>query len=271
MNFAAATSGYEEASYVLYGVPLENSTSFRKGTGSAPDRVREMSHGLESYHPDADAEISEVGVHDYGDVDVWLDTEESLEYVEGVVRDGVDAGKTPVVVGGEHTVSLAPVGAVDADVAVVFDAHLDLKDEFQGSRYSHACVSRRMDESDVDVVVVGGRAGSRDEYSYLESSGVELIPPEDADVDELEDAIQGYRRPYVSVDVDVLEPGFASDVGTPEPYGLTPRKLRSLLKPVAGEAVGFDVVEARPSDAGSSTLYAASLVKEFVAWNAFDG
>lgn len=267
MDYAAANCSYGEAEYVFFGLPLETTTSFRKGTGFAPTRIREASYGSESYHADADVDVAEVGVHDYGDVDVWNDAGGSVEYVEDVVADAVDDGKTPVLAGGEHTVSVAGARAVDADGFVVFDAHLDLKEEFEGDRFSHACVSRRLDEEGVEVVVVGGRAGSREEHRYAESEDVTVLPPEGCSPDAIADAVDGMRRPYVSVDLDVLEAGYAPDVGTPEAFGLSPDEVRDGLREVADQAAGFDVVEARPSSVDASVTYAAAFVKEFLAWN----
>lgn len=267
MKYAAADSSYDEADYVLFGVPLEATTSFRKGTGFAPTRIREASYGSESYHPKAGVDLADVDIHDRGDVDVWKDPGESVEYVEDVVSDAVSDGKTPVLVGGEHTVSIAGARAVDADGFVVFDAHLDLKDEFEGDTYSHACVSRRLHEDGVDVVVAGGRAGSESEYGYAESPDVTVVEPDEFSVEAVVDATSGMERPYVSVDLDVLEAGYAADVGTPEAFGLTPAEVRDALREVADVAAGFDVVEARPSSVDASVTYATAFVKEFLAWS----
>ncbi len=268
MQYASANTSYEEASYVYLGAPFEATTSFRKGTKFAPQRVRELSYGSESYHPEADVDVSEEGVHDAGDMDVWNDVEDWLSYADARLSDLVEDGKTPVVVGGEHTVSVAGARAADIDCFVVFDAHLDLKPEFQGERFSHACVSRRVHEEDVDVVIVGGRAGSREEYRYAERDGVTVLPADELDVDDLRSKTSGFDRPYVSVDVDVLDVGYAPDVGTPEAYGLSPHEVRDGIRTLASDAAAFDVVEARPSQDDASSAYAAAWLKDFLAYSA---
>lgn len=267
MKYAAADSSYEEADYVLFGVPLEATTSFRKGTGSAPARIREASYGTESYHPPTGVDVADVGLHDRGDVDVWNDAGDTVDYVEGLVSDVVADDGTPILLGGEHTVSVAGARATDADGFVVFDAHLDLKEAFEGSRYSHACVARRLHEDDVEVVVVGGRAGSAEEYSFAESEDVTVLEPGGFRAEDVGEAVEGMERPYVSVDLDVLEAGYVPDVGTPEPFGLTPTEVRDSVRRAAPEAVGFDVVEARPSAVDASVTYAAAFVDEFLAWS----
>ncbi|MDY6780010.1 MAG: arginase family protein, partial [Halobacteria archaeon] len=232
---------------------------------------RKLSHGYEPYVRSADVSLDEVAVHDYGDVDTWNDAEEVLEFAEAEIERIVDEGGVPLVVGGEHTVSVPGYRATEADAFVVVDAHLDLKEEYRGEEYSHACVSRRAVEDGLDVVNVGARAGSRDEYDFAERGSVDVF---DADyvredeevVDEVAEAVEGYDRPYLSVDVDALDPGFAPGVGTPEPFGLRPETVRDVVREVAPDCVGFDVVEVCPShDDGEAALVAAKLMQEFVA------
>ncbi|MFP4188186.1 MAG: agmatinase [Halobacteriales archaeon] len=262
MNFAGADDGYEDAEYVVAGFPLDATASFRKGTRFAPSRVREASRSFETYVRDASVDVAEVPFHDYGDIDAWNDARETVEFGEGVVADFVGDGKTPAVVGGEHTVSVAGFRGTDADSVVIFDAHLDLKDEFEGSAYSHACVARRAAEEGRDVYVVGAREGSRDEWRYADESGNVHY----RSFDELVSA--GFDAPYVSVDLDVLDPGHAPGVGTPVPRGASPDQLFDAVRSLAPRAVGFDVVEACPPyGAGEAEFVAASLVRDFVAFS----
>jgi len=262
MRFAGADDGYEEADFVVAGVPLDTTASFRKGTGFAPTRVREASLSFETYVRDADADVRDLSVHDHGNIDAWNDAEETVEFAATEVEGFADDGKTPVLLGGEHTVSVAGFRGVDASSVVFFDAHLDLKDEFEGSAYSHACVARRAAEDGRQVYVVGAREGSRDEWEYADRSdavtvlGFDETKKIDADA------------PYVSVDLDVLDPGYAPGVGTPVPCGASPEELRGAVRALAPEAVGFDVVEACPAyGAGEAEFVAASLVRDFLAFS----
>lgn len=261
MRFAGADDGYEDAEYVVAGFPLDATASFRKGTRFAPARVREASRSFETYVNDASVDVADVPFHDYGDLDAWNDVRETVEFGAATVGEVADDGKTPVVVGGEHTVSVAGFRGTDASSVVVFDAHLDLKDEFEGTPYSHACVARRAAEEGRDVHVVGAREGSRDEWRHAEEAeNVHLHDIDGFDAD-------AFDAPYVSVDLDVLDPGYAPGVGTPVPRGASPDAVFDAVRSVAPRAVGFDVVEACPAyGAGEAELIAASLVRDFVAF-----
>ncbi|MDY6775123.1 MAG: agmatinase [Halobacteria archaeon] len=265
MTFADADDEYDESEFVIAGVPLEATVSFRRGTAFGPRRIREASYGFEPYLPRHGVGLDEIGVHDYGDLDVWNSPEEVVGFSADVIEGFVNDGKTPVLIGGEHTVSLAGVRATQPDVFVSIDAHLDLKDEFEGSRYSHACVTRRTLEEGIDAVVVGARAGSRQEYRRADADDVTVVTADGFSVESVEEALEGYDRPYISVDLDAVDPGYAPGVGTPEPYGLEPREVRDVVEHVASDAVGFDVVEACPSHgSGEASLLGAKLLRGFV-------
>ncbi|XGI83158.1 agmatinase [Halorutilales archaeon Cl-col2-1] len=267
MRFADADDEYGESEFVIAGIPLEATVSFRRGTAFGPQRTREASYGFEPYLQRYGVGLDEIGVHDYGDLDVWNSPEEVIGFGEDVIEGFVNDGKTPVLIGGEHTVSLAGVRATQPDVFVSIDAHLDLKDEFEGSRYSHACVTRRTLEEEVDAVVVGARAGSRQEYRRANEDDVRVVTADGFSFEKVEEALEGYDRPYISVDLDALDPGYVPGVGTPEPYGLEPREVRDVVEDTASEydAVGFDVVEACPSHgSGEASLLGAKLLRGFV-------
>lgn len=262
MRFAGADDGYDEADFVIAGVPLDTTASFRKGTRFAPARIREASLSFETYVRDAVTDLCDLRLHDYGDVDAWNDAEETVEFAAGTVEEFADDGKTPVLLGGEHTVSVAGFRGTDASTVVVFDAHLDLKDEFEGSAYSHACVARRAVEDGREVYVVGAREGSQEEWEYAdETDAVTTVGFDETDRIDAD-------APYVSVDLDVLDPGYAPGVGTPVPCGVSPEELRDAVRTIAPDAVGFDVVEACPAyGAGEAEFVAASLVRDFLAFS----
>lgn len=262
MRFAGADEDYEEAEYVVAGLPLDATASFRKGTRFAPERIREASRSFECYVRDAGTDTSEAGVHDYGDIEAWNDVCETVGFAAGTVEDFCDEGKTPILLGGEHTASVAGFRGTDASAVVVFDAHLDLKDEFEGSEYSHACVARRAAEDGRDVYIVGAREGSRAEWEYAEETDNVYIRSFDEFVAAEVDAA------YVSVDLDVLDPGYAPGVGTPVPFGVSPVVLRDAVRSLAPDAAGFDVVEACPAyGSGEAEFVAAALVRDFVAFS----
>lgn len=270
---AAGTSDRDDADYVVRGVPLDLTGSYRRGYGRAPARIREVSRSFEPYGPAAGIDLDGVAIHDAGDVDVWPDAEEVLAFAAGRVSDDVDAGAVPVLLGGEHTVSVAGLRGTAPDVFVSLDAHLDLRSEFAGERVHHACVTSLALEEGVDAVVAGARSGTQREFDRAASvDAVATIGADGFVASAVADTVPDDASIYLSVDLDVVDPGAAPGVGTPEPFGVEPSAVRDVVRSLAPQAVGFDVVECVPShDAGEATVaLAAGLVDSFLAHHASD-
>ncbi len=262
MAFPGASADREDAAYVLVGAPLDRSASFRPGARFGPDRVRRFARTFDDSDRRTGRRFSELAVHDAGDLGAGTDAGEYLAVLAGDLGDAVDAGAVPLVVGGEHTVTVAGIRATDPDVVVCLDAHLDLRAEHGGDPYSHATTLRHAIEVADELVVLGARTGSPGEYDRADADDVRVVAPEavpdwspryaaDADV-------------YCSVDVDAADPGFAPGTGTPEPFGLAPREMRTVVRQVAPDAVGFDVVEVTDHDDGQAASLAGKLLREFV-------
>ena len=266
--FPGATTDREAASYVVVGAPLDATTTFQPGARFGPDRVRRFSESYDDYDRRTDSRFSALGVHDAGDVRPWDDVSAYLDHLAAELRSVAYDGAVPLLVGGEHTVTHAGVDAVDPDVLIVCDAHLDLREEYDGNPLNHACVTRRcLDDLGVDrAVIVGARTGSEAEWDRAADADVEVVRPEDArawldgfDSDSFADA-----SVYCSVDVDALDPAYAPGTGTMEPFGLEPREVRDLVRAVAPYADGFDVVEVNDRDDGQAAALAGKLLREFV-------
>jgi agmatinase len=248
------------ADYVVVGAPLDVSTSFQPGTRFGPGEVRRYAATFEDYHPGTGSHFSALSVADYGDVRAWNDAAEYLDYLEAVLRDVVRNDAVPLVVGGEHTVTVAAVRALDPDVFVALDAHLDLREDLDGDPLSHSTVTRHALDVADEAVVVGARSGNEREWERATDGEVTVVRPEDA-----ADWTPDFEGPaYVSVDIDAADPGFAPGTGTPEPFGLEPRELRDAVRALAPQAVGFDVVEVNDRDDGQAATLAAKLLREFV-------
>jgi len=287
--FPGATADRGDADYVVVGAPLDVSTSFLPGARFGPDRIRRFAEPFDDYDRRTDRRFSTLAVHDAGDVRPWDAAAEYLDFLAGTLRDVVWDDACPLLLGGEHTVSAAGVRAVDPDVFVVCDAHLDLRDEYDGNPWSHACVTRRIldgwpgDESAVDAadaaddaqstpaadtpptadraVILGARTGGPDEWERAEAPDVTVVPPEDVpdwSPDFADESV------YLSVDVDAVDPGFAPGTGTMEPFGLRPETVREVVRAVAPYAAGVDVVEVNDRDDGQTAALAAKLLREFV-------
>ncbi|QCW03221.1 agmatinase [Natrinema pallidum] len=254
------------ANFVVVGAPLDATTTFQPGTRFGPRRIRSFAEPFDDYDHRTDRYFSELGVVDRGDVRAWDDVEAYLEYLTSTIREAVWNDAVPLLLGGEHTVSLAGVRAVEPEVFVCCDAHLDLYDAYDGNPLSHAAVTRRILEdvaSVEDVIVLGARTGSEAEWERAADDDVTVVPPEDVGEwtpgDRLAD-----REVYLSVDIDAADPGYAPGTGTTEPFGLEPRELRDVVRSVASHAGGFDVVEVNDRDDGQAAALAAKLVREFV-------
>ncbi|AXR80629.1 agmatinase [Natrarchaeobaculum sulfurireducens] len=258
--------GRANANFVVVGAPLDVSTTFQPGTRFGPRRIRTFAETFDDYDRRTDQYFSDLGVVDHGDVRAWDDVEAYLEWLEGTVRDVVWDEAVPLVLGGEHTVSLPAVRAVEPEVFVCLDAHLDLREAYDGNPLSHACVTRRILE-DVDTVeeaiILGARTGSEEEWDRAEGDDVTVVPPEDVAEFSVADRLEG-RDAYLSVDIDGADPAYAPGTGTMEPFGLEPREMREVVREVASQATGFDVVEVNDRDDGQAASLAGKLLREFV-------
>ncbi|WP_423995067.1 agmatinase [Halorubrum trapanicum] len=282
--FPGATTDREAASYVVVGAPLDATTTFQPGTRFGPDRVRKFAETYDDYDRRTDSRFSAIGVCDAGDVRPWDDVKAYLDHLAAELRSVVYDDATPLLLGGEHTVTYAGVDAVDPDVLVVCDAHLDLREAYDGNPWNHACVTRRcLDDLGVDrAVIVGARTGSEAEWDRAADADVEVVAPEDARewIDALGDGSAGDAAGrtfaaddsiYCSIDVDGLDPGYAPGTGTMEPFGLDPREVRDLVRAVAPHADGFDIVEVNDRDDGQAAAVAGKLLREFVYAHAAGG
>ncbi len=269
----------ETARFILVGYPFDGTTWQRPGARFGPAAVRMASIGLEEYSLRTRLSIKDLKIHDAGDLQVLHgDPHQTGRRLEEVVREIVDNGKIPVVVGGEHTATLPAVSAISPDQVVVFDAHLDLRFEWPpGVKLSHATVMRRVAEriGVENILFIGSRAYSHEELEYLGRRDVLILDPMLIRADPgrlaamIEDRLRGAETIYVSVDIDVLEPGIAPGVSDPEPCGLYPHELFNILfKVVDGRLAGYDVVEVSPPNdkGGVTAYYAAKLVSEIAAY-----
>jgi agmatinase len=260
-EFPGARADPADAAYAVVGAPLDVSTSFRPGARFGPDRVRRFARPFDEYDQRTDRSLPDL-LCDAGDVDPWSDVPDYLAFLEGELADHHDADRLPLLLGGEHTVTVAGVRAADPDVYVCLDAHLDLYEAYAGDEYAHATVTTHALEVADEAVLLGARTGSEAEWDRLAEADVTVVPP--ADVPEWEPAFEDTDDVYLSVDVDAADPAFAPGTGTPEPFGLTARELRKAVRAVAPSAVGFDVVEVNDRDDGQAASLAAGLLREFV-------
>ena len=276
--FADAVSTYEDARFVIFGVPFDATSSFRYGSREAPDAIRKASYNFETYNDFYGVDLTDVRIHDPGNLDVDLCSDDMLCMVHDAVAKILHDSKIPIVLGGEHTLTYgcarAFVEMFDDAGIIVLDAHLDLRDEYLGAKHSHACVSRNIIDDLTDrCVLIGVRSGSADEYRYAKKKEILWHSSDDVHDDGIEsvmkkafDALSDCKKIYLSIDLDVIDPGYAPGVGNPEPFGLDPRDVRAVIRMAAPYTDGFDVSEINPGyDHGESAMLGARLVREFIA------
>ncbi|MFB6083484.1 MAG: arginase family protein [Halorientalis sp.] len=261
--FPGARADLEDPAYVVVGAPLSASTTFQPGTRFGPRRVRHFAESFEDYDHHTDLQFTDLAVADHGDVGPTDDASEYLDFLRGTLADVREDGAVPLTVGGEHTVTVAGVRAIDPDVFVCLDAHLDLRESYANNPLSHATVTHHALEVADEGIVLGARTGSEAEWDRADADDVTVVPP--AEVADWEPpAAVREGRTYLSVDIDAADPGYAPGTGTPEPFGLEPREMHDAVRAVAPHAAGFDVVEVNDRDDGQAATLGAKLLRAFV-------
>jgi len=249
----------------LIGVPYDATSSFRRGSRWGPAAIRSASDSIETYNPLLDRDLEQVPFVDGGDLEVQgLEPERMVRVVQRHLGPGM-----PLLLGGEHTITLGAVQALVSrhhDLVVIqWDAHADLRTECGGQSVCHATVMRRLLDRGCPLIQLGIRAGTREEFaigrtrSLYFSRGV-LLP------DPLLDTLSN-RPVYLSVDIDVLDPSVAPGTGNPEPDGVSYAELLTALRSLTGHrVVGMDLVEVAPpwDPGGQTAVVAASLVRDLL-------
>lgn len=272
-TFIACDNTYEESNLVLFGIPFDGTTSFRPGTRFAMQAIRPDSYGLETYSPYLDSDLEDIAIFDGGDLELPLgNTEKTMEEILQFTREIVKDNKKFVMVGGEHLVSFPTVQAVYEkypDLHLIhIDAHTDLREDYMGEKLSHASVIRRCHEflGDGRIYQFGIRSGLKEEFewakehTYMERFSVDTIAEV---VERLKDV-----PVYITIDLDVLDPGTFPGTGTPEPGGITYKELLNAIQQLRklNNIVSADVVELSPhyDTTGGSTAIACKTIREML-------
>ena len=271
LSFADACSSFEDSFFVLFGVPFDRTTTFRSGTRFAPTAVREASLNFEPDLHEHDIDLRDVPLHDMGDLHEEGDADAMVRSIEGEAARLVSAGKFPIAIGGEHSISPPIVKAFGNGVSVVIiDAHLDYNDEYQGLRNSHACAHKRIEDhvGKGNVFAFGIRSLSRDGHPENALFADSYAVHERGCKSVFEEMLSKLENEpvYLSLDIDGIDPAYAPGTGTPEPFGLTAFDVKYIINRLGNRLVGFDVVEVcPPCDNGNTSILAARFIREVVA------
>ncbi|GLF86648.1 agmatinase [Bacillus safensis] len=285
MRFDEAYSGkvfigshptWEDAKVILYGMPMDWTVSYRPGSRFGPNRIREVSIGLEEYSPYLDRELHEVPFFDAGDIPLpFGNAQKSLDLIEEYVDSILEKGKFPLGMGGEHLVSWPVFRAMYKkypDLAIIhMDAHTDLREEYEGEPLSHSTPIRKVAGliGPENVFSFGIRSGMKEEFEWAKEAGMhiskfEVLEP----LKQVLPKLKG-RPVYVTIDIDVLDPAHAPGTGTVDAGGITSKELLASIHAIAGsdvQVVGADLVEVAPvydhSDQTANT--ASKLLREML-------
>lgn len=271
----------ERARVAVIPAPFDQTTSYLPGTRFGPAAILSASRQVEFYDEELDREPCEIGIATLEEIEIEpADMEAGLRRLEETV-EALDArGIVPLTLGGEHSLTLAPVAALRRHYpglsVLQLDAHLDLRDAYQGTKLSHASVMRRIRDLGVTTVPVGIRSVSREEADYVhaEKAPVFLAREIRANGLPVEAVLETLGNPvYVTVDLDAFDPAYVPGVGTPEPGGLTWDEGVRLLRAVfeRRQVVGMDVVELCPIPGQIvSDFFAAKLVNKLIGYLGID-
>ena len=273
-TFLACDAPYEKAQIVLFGAPFDSTTSYRPGTRFGPSASRHESFGLESYSPYQDKDLEDYAVFDSGDLELSFGSpRRALDAIrkrtETILRDG----KLPLLLGGEHLVTLGAFEAVlekYPDLHLIhFDAHTDLREDYLGEPLSHACVIRRC----YDLIGDGRihqfciRSGLKEEFSFARTH-TDFHPFGFDGLKETVDRLKEEGVPiYFTIDLDCLDPAAFPGTGTPESGGVWfPGLLQAILMVAKTRVVASDVNELSPhlDASGASTALACKVVRELL-------
>ena len=253
-NFTEFNVPFESARVVVLPVAYDATVTGRKGTAQGPQAILEASHQLELWDTELEVEPSQIGIHTLPIIKPSGTTPEKVpNLVFEKAKELFQHKKFPIILGGEHSISVGIVQAVKenySDVTVlILDAHADLRDEYEGSKYSHACVTRRILEI-ASATVLGVRSLAKEEANYInlsadrqEKNNVEIY--QDLSLEAIERLSENI---YLSIDLDVFDPGIMPSVGTPEPDGFSWQQVLKFVKELISKKkiVGLDVVELCP-------------------------
>ncbi|MFN4336263.1 MAG: agmatinase [Candidatus Nitrosocaldus sp.] len=287
----------------MLGVPFDSTTSYRPGTRFGPDAIREALANIEfnSILHEDNRTLEDVQIVDVGNLKSTTKPEAMVDMLSKVMTELISKRVLVTVLGGEHLLTLATyrgtingigdsssrssnnIGYNKDTMLIVFDAHFDLRDEFNDCRLNHATYLRRIVEENgndgSNVLHIGARGYSREELDYASKSRMSILPAKDIifgssnsisnEVKKrVADTVSSYDNLYISIDLDAIDPAFAPGVGTPEPFGLNPLHILKILESIAERdkrVVCFDVVElCPPYDNGITSVLAAKLILEII-------
>ncbi len=273
-TFIGCDCDYKDAKIVLFGAPFDSTTSFRPGARFGSSAIRHESFGLETYSPYQDKDLTDYPIFDSGDLELCFGSAElALADIEARTDAILEDGKFPLLIGGEHLVTYGSLRAMQKRYPnlhiIHFDAHADLRDDYLGVGFSHACVMRRAHEllGDGRIHQFCIRSGEKSEFLFAKEH-TDMHPFDFSGLSELVETLKESQAPvYFTIDLDCLDPSVFPGTGTPEAGGVTfVQLLEAILKVCGTNVVGADVNELAPmlDNSGVSTATACKVLRELI-------
>jgi len=273
----------KENTWGILGVPFDSTSSYGVGSRYGPTTIREASYSFEKYNISYDKELNTT-FYDFGNVNVVNgNCKKTLAILEDTVDELAKNNIKPLIIGGEHSISLAPIKAlancdatsynIEDMIIIHFDAHMDLIHEYQGEKCSHATVMKRVhDLNPKEIIQIGIRSASLEEKEFADSkNNITIFTSKDVNerfkaIEEKIAKINAETPIYLSIDMDVLDPLYVPEVGNPIPNGISPEIIEKIFESLAKKnVVGFDLVELATNNLGSSSsVTGAKIIYDFL-------
>ena len=274
--FMGAQRDIDQCRVSLLGVPYDGTCCFRPGARFGPSAVREDSYGIETYCPQLNLDLEDINFTDIGSLDVPLgDAKLTLDYIRDATDILLKNNLKPLIIGGEHSITIGIIKSIITNypdlIMLQLDAHADLRDEWLGSKFSHACTMKRCLEilPSKKIFQIGIRSGTKSEFLEMNNSKRLIQHTLGKNAKSLEEALKSFKgRPiYLTFDLDWFDPSIMPGTGTPEPGGYFWGDFAAIIDVVKSHnLIGADVVELSPKldNTGISSILAAKVIRSLI-------
>ena len=274
--FMGAQRGIDQSRVSLLGVPYDGTCCFRPGARFGPSAIREDSYGIETYCPQLNLDLEDINFADIGSLDVPLgDAELTLDYISDATNILLKNNLKPLIIGGEHSITIGIIKSIITNypdlIMLQLDAHADLRDEWLGSKFSHACTMKRCLEilPSKKIFQIGIRSGTKSEFLEMNNSKRLIQHTLGENAKSLEEALKSFKgRPiYLTFDLDWFDPSVMPGTGTPEPGGYFWGDFAAIINVIKSHnLIGADVVELSPKldNTGISSILAAKVIRSLI-------
>jgi agmatinase len=271
-TFISAKTPLKGALAVILGCPYDGSASFRPGARFGPSAIRRASWGIETFSPYLQRDLTECSIHDMGDLELPLGEKKiSLSLIRKALGQILSKKKFPILLGGDHLITLPIIEELSRKHPnlhlVHVDAHTDLREDYLGEALSHSTVMRKVVDhlGEGRLFQIGIRSGTEDEFK-LARKWKSIVANDARSLKAMVKRLKNFPV-YITLDLDVMDPGLLPGVGTPEPGGLTFQGLLSIFKTLQPlRVIGFDLVELTPDydPTGISSVTASVVLREMI-------